>query len=267
MMGSFGWCINLGAGANYFSGFYSEAGAKKVFIQPECVLAGSGGIASEVTETDGGYLVSGKWGKATGTDYATHFTCNGVLPNGEKVSLTLDVKDVSIQEDWNLFAMKSSSSYKFSTISAFVPHDLIFRINKPQQGQSYAIHKLPFDSFAQFSMTAAAIGLAEGIVAKLADENLKIDAQKSLADLEICIKERLQVMNYLAIDTWNKLTKDDRNIDTESISKSVKNTGRKLFKAVNQLYYDVGLLMADERKLVHHQYKDFLLAVQHTIFK
>ena len=46
--GSFGWCINLGAGANYFSGFYSEAGANKIFSDPKCVLAGSGGLATEV---------------------------------------------------------------------------------------------------------------------------------------------------------------------------------------------------------------------------
>tara|TARA_B100000795_G_scaffold248443_1_gene215324 strand:+ start:439 stop:1404 length:966 start_codon:yes stop_codon:yes gene_type:complete len=267
IMGSFGWCVNLGAGANYFSGFYTEAGAKEVFLKPDCVLAGSGGFASEIIAVKEGYLVSGKWGKATGTSHATHFTCNGILPNGKKVSLTLNPKDVTIDKNWSLFAMKSSSSYEFSAVNAFVPHDLIFTINKPQNEQSYSIHQLPFDCFAEFCMTATAIGLAEGIVNKLESELLKPAAKAALVDLETCIQGRLNIMNRLAIETWDKLKNEDQKLTFDAISESVKITGKELFKSVNQLYYDAGLLMADERKLAHHHYKDFLLAIQHTIFK
>ena len=84
--------------------------------------------AHVVKEVEGGFLVSGKWGKATGTDQATYFTCNGKLPSGEMVSLTLDSKDVHVYKDWNLSGMKSSSSFGFSANEAFVPNDYVVYI-------------------------------------------------------------------------------------------------------------------------------------------
>ena len=47
----------------------------------------------------------------------------------------------------------------------------------------------------------------------------------------------------------------------------VKWIGKTLFKLVNQVYFDVGLVIADENKPVNTQYKDFMLAIQHSIFK
>lgn len=265
--GSFGWCINLGAGANYFSGFYSEAGANKIFSDPKCVLAGSGGLATEVKEVEGGFLVSGKWSKATGTDHATYFTCNANLPSGETVSLTLDSKDVHVRKDWNLSGMKSSSSFGFSVNEAFVPNDYVFRINDSNQSVSYGIHQLPFEVFAQFCMTAAALGLSDGIIDKLKGETLKSAAEVSLKSLKVLIEDKSNELKELADRIWGEIQVKKKALTTEPIAVLVKETGVLLFNAVNQLYFDAGLLMADERKLAHHQYKDFMLAIQHSIFK
>ncbi|MDC1188406.1 hypothetical protein N8089_01305 [Flavobacteriales bacterium] len=265
--GSFGWCINLGAGANYFSGFYSEAGANKIFSDPKCVLAGSGGLATEVKEVEGGFLVSGKWGKATGTDQATYFTCNGKLPSGEMVSLTLDSKDVHVYKDWNLSGMKSSSSFGFSANEAFVPNDYVFKINGSNQPVSYGIHQLPFEVFAQFCMTAAALGLSDGIIEQLKGENLKSAAEVSLENLKVLIADKSNKLKELADHIWSEIQTENQSLTSEPIAVLVKETALALFNAVNQLYFDAGLLMADERKPAHHQYKDFMLAIQHSIFK
>ena len=265
--GSFGWCINLGAGANYFSGFYSEAAANKIFSNPKCVLAGSGGLATEVKEVEGGFLVSGKWSKATGTDHATYFTCNGKLPSGETVSLTIDSKDVHVYKDWNLSGMKSSSSFAFSANKAFVPNDFVFRINGSNQPVSYGIHQLPFEVFAQFCMTAAALGLSDGIIEKLKGELLKPAAEVSLETLKVLIVSKSNELKESADRIWNEIQSENKILKTDKIGVLVKETGVALFNAVNQLYFDAGLLMADERKSGHHQYKDFMLAIQHSIFK
>ena len=265
--GSFGWCINLGAGANYFSGFYSEAGANKIFSDPKCVLAGSGGLATEVKQVEGGFLVSGKWSKATGTDHATYFTCNGKLPSGEAVSLTLDLKDVHVYKNWNLSGMKSFSSFGFSVNEAFVSNDFVFRINGSNQSVSYGIHQLPFEVFAQFCMTAAALGLSDGIIEKLKGELLKPAAEASLETLKVLIEDKSNKLKELADRIWGEIQVKKKALTTEPIAVLVKETGVLLFNAVNQLYFDAGLLMADERKLAHHQYKDFMLAIQHSIFK
>lgn len=265
--GSFGWCINLGAGANYFSGFFNEFGAFDVFGHKNSVLAGSGGLASEVEKVKGGYLVTGKWGKATGALHATHFSCNAKLPNGEVASLAIKACDVELINDWQLFGMKQSSSFGFSANKAFVPEDNIFRINQPYGASSYSIHKLPFDSFAQFSMTASIIGLAEGIIEKLADIELKEEAKVAVQSLINFCKESEEVMIELANIVWASLELSNKVIETSEIEKMVKSIGHNLFKLVNEVYFKVGLAMADESKPVHTQYKDFMLAIQHSIFK
>ena len=265
--GSFGWCVNLGAGANYFSGFFNEFGAFKIFDDKRCVLAGSGGLASEVLMVDGGYLVSGSWGKATGALHATYFTCNGKLPNGEVVSLAIKSCDVKIISDWQLCGMKNSSSFGFSAQKAFVPEDHIFKINKCDELSSYSIHKLPFESFAQFLMAASIIGLAEGIIEKLDKIELKEVALEAVLSLKMFCNEGEFKMAELAEKTWLTLQTHNHEVDSFEIEKMVKWIGKTLFKLVNQVYFDVGLVMADENKPVNTQYKDFMLAIQHSIFK
>ncbi len=265
--GSLGWCVNLGAGANYFSGFFSEEGAKKIFTNPECVLAGSGGLAETVEEVENGFLISGKWGKATGALHATYFTCNGVLPNGETVSFAISKDQVRLIDDWNLFGMEQSSSLGFVTEKAFVPSEFVFRINEPEIKTSYEIHHLPFNSFAQFSMTAAIIGLAEGITQNLNPSELKESAQKSLSELKTYCDNTAKTLKRTAKKVWDQLPNKATDIDALEIENLVKQTGIEIFQKVNQLYFDAGLLMANKKHPVHESYKDFMLAIQHSIFK
>lgn len=265
--GSLGWCVNLGAGANYFSGFFSEEGAKKIFTNPECVLAGSGGLAETVEEVENGFLISGKWGKATGALHATYFTCNGVLPNGETVSFAISKDQVRLIDDWDLFGMEQSSSLGFATEKAFVTSEFVFRINEPEIKTSYEIHHLPFNNFAQFSMTAAIIGLAEGITQNLNPSELKEAAQKSLSELKNYCDNTAKTLIRTAEKVWNQLPKKAADIDALEIENLVKQTGIEIFQKVNQLYFDAGLLMANKKHPVHESYKDFMLAIQHSIFK
>jgi len=265
--GSLGWCVNLGAGANYFSGFFSGKGAKKIFTNAECVLAGSGGLAEIVEEVENGFLISGKWGKATGAIHATYFTCNGILPSGETVSFAISKDQVRLIDDWQLFGMKQSSSLGFATEKAFVPSEFVFRINEPEIESSYEIHHLPFNCFAQFSMTAAIIGLAEGIIQNITPSELKEVAQKSLAELKNYCDNTAKTLKRTAEKVWGQLPKKATDIDTLEIENLVKQTGIEIFQKVNQLYFDAGLIMADEKHLAHESYKDFMLAIQHSIFK
>lgn len=44
--GSLGWCVNLGSGASYFSGFLSPLAVKELLGDPKSVFAGSGQIGT-----------------------------------------------------------------------------------------------------------------------------------------------------------------------------------------------------------------------------
>lgn len=55
--GSFGWVLNLGAGANMFAAFLPVEIAKKLFIHPEFCIAGSGTLSGKAEKIDRGYIL------------------------------------------------------------------------------------------------------------------------------------------------------------------------------------------------------------------
>lgn len=265
--GSLGWCVNLGSGANYFSGFFPVKGAATIFQDPKCVLAGSGGMASEVIKTEGGYLVTGKWAKATGSSHATYFTCNAELPNGETVSIAMDANKITVFDDWHLFGMKDSSSFGYSSDKLFVPEEFVFKIDQPVSGSGYAIHQLPFLCFAQFCMTAAIIGLAEGVAKELKQSAVKEKAKGALNELNKATTHFNNLMNDLSSEVWQSLLLNGEVAKKAEIEKLVQSAGRSLYKAVANLYFKAGLVMADETTAVHESYRDFMVAIQHALFK
>ena len=81
------------------------------------------------------------------------------------------------------------------------------------------------------------------------------------------VTDKSNKLKELADHIWSEIQTENQSLTSEPIAVLVKETALALFNAVNQLYFDAGLLMADERKPAHHQYKDFMLAIQHSIFK
>ncbi|MEJ7678724.1 MAG: hypothetical protein WKG06_12875 [Segetibacter sp.] len=82
--GSFGWVLNLGAGANMFAAFLPAEIGKKLFIHPEICLAGSGALSGKAEKIDGGYIVNGTWKYASGASHSSFFSVSCILTqNGE----------------------------------------------------------------------------------------------------------------------------------------------------------------------------------------
>ena len=111
------------------------------------------------------------------------------------------------------------------------------------------------------------MGLSDGIIEQLKGETLKSAAEVSLEKLRVLIEDKSNELKELADRIWGEIQAKKQFLTTDPIAGLVKETGIALFNVVNQLYFDAGLLMADERKPAHHQYKDFMLAIQHSIFK
>src|SRR5690554_3135433 len=71
IQGGLGWTINLGAGANWFAGFFDDKIAAQLFSPKNTVIAGSGMTNGEWKATEGGFVISGEWSKCTGAHHAT----------------------------------------------------------------------------------------------------------------------------------------------------------------------------------------------------
>lgn len=265
---SLGWAVNLGAGANYFSGFYSHSGAKKVFSRQDVVLAGSGSLAQKFEKVEGGYIASGKWSKATGAAHATGYTMNGQLKDGTILSCTLDPEQVKVENDWNLFALKPTSSHAFSAENAFIPEEFTFRINHLNNAFRTPVHQIPFMTFARLSMMASFIGIAEGFLDQIDENKLaKPKAFKAYKMLINLTKKNSEEVLQLADKCWSIAEQLGDSYPEDEIEMISGRMGKTLFDALNEMYYRAGMWMADEKNLAHHFYKDALMAAQHSLLK
>lgn len=266
IFGGLGWSVNLGAGANYFSGFFNDKGAQQIFKNENTVLAGSGNIADFFEKTEGGFLASGKGKKATGSAHATHFTFNGEH-NGKTISCVIPKEKVTVLQDWELFGLKASSSFGYTFKDVFIPEEHTFEIDKIKGNIHSDVHKIPFDLFAKLSMSAAAIGLANGVLQEVKTlSSLHARIKKSQTQLAKKLFELKSELLTVANKTQSA-TKNNQPLPNNEVDLLIKSVGKQLFQAVNALYYDAGLIMADEKQVLHHKYKDFMLGIQHFLFK
>jgi hypothetical protein len=265
---SLGWTVNLGAGANYFSGFFSHPGAKRIFTSDKVVLAGSGSLASKFERVEGGYLASGYWKKATGSAHATAFTMNGKTQSGDIISCTLSPDQVQLHDDWKLFGLKATSSIGYSAKDAFIPDDATFQINQFKNSYRTDVHFLPFELFARFSMSASFLGIAKGFSDQFdLIEYPKEEAKEANRELKNLIQLFYQQLFSVAKETEQIVKDSNPKFQMDNMTKLSGRIGFETFMAVQKVYFHAGLVMADESKVVHHYFKDLMLAAQHSFLK
>lgn len=169
--GNVGWCVNLGAGANMFAGYFQESVAKAIFTNPRVWCAGSGATGGVARRAEGGYIVSGYWKYASGAAHATHFTANCFLHDeagrpvreeGEPVfrSIIVPRDAVTVQDTWKVTGLKATSSHDFSINEVFVPAEHFFSLLGPSAFSGGPLYQFPFEVMAVFNMASMATGIA-----------------------------------------------------------------------------------------------------------
>lgn len=260
--GSLGWCVNLGSGASYFSGFLNEDAATELLSSRQAVFAGSGQFG-EAVQIDGGYKVSGTWSKCTGSAHATAFTVNAVLPNGTNQSFVLLPSQVEIINEWRLNGLEASSSFQIKCTNAFVPEKYRFDIGPVNERTSYEIHELEFEVFARFCMTLSYLGMAHRLIDVTKEDHVLLERniEDTLHEFEKHVLSAKKELLDLASDFWNSGHGD---YDLKTI---VQNTVRTTYNHICKLYFEGGLRMADLRTSVNNAYRDVMLAGQHFLLK
>lgn len=169
--GNVGWCVNLGAGANLFSGYFKEENAKEIFSNLHTWCAGSGAITGNAYKRNDGYIVSGKWKYASGSLHATHFTANAylfdedsqqIVDNGNPVfrSFIFPAGKVKILDTWKVSGLKATSSNDFEVHELFVPEADSFSLLQPSPFVDAPVFHFPFETLAIINMTSMATGMA-----------------------------------------------------------------------------------------------------------
>ncbi len=167
-----GWCVNLGAGANLFSGYFNSETALAIFNGPWTWCAGSGALSGTARRTKEGYLLNGRWKYASGANHATHFTANAWLldeqnhpvngPDQRPLfrSFLFPAAQVINYNNWRAIGLKATSSNDFEVKDIFVPEAHSFSLRQPSAFAAGPLYKFPFEQMAVVNMACMLTGIA-----------------------------------------------------------------------------------------------------------
>ncbi|HLW30122.1 MAG TPA: hypothetical protein VKX29_04630 [Brumimicrobium sp.] len=270
IQGGLGWTVNLGAGANWFSGFFEDEIAKTLFMPENAVIAGSGMTNGEWMSTSIGFEITGEWSKCTGANHATLFslTANNST-EGSKIFVVPKEKVSLSAEKWPIMGMRNSSSFGIVLNKAKVPNGYDFQMNIVKNHEDYGVFHIPFQAFARLCMSASYLGVVKCLV-NLCQTDLK--KPMVLEIIEKDLNPLIQVAEEHLYEIANRVENlsSDGNYSEFNEDKMRKQLGENnisIFEVVQKLFLAGGLPFIEEDTLIHWAYRDVLTAVQHFMVK
>ncbi|MFN4083901.1 MAG: hypothetical protein ACK4K9_09740 [Bacteroidia bacterium] len=262
--GSYGWCINLGAGAGYFCGCFEEQTAEKIFRADNAVIAGSGSVNAKAVYTNYGFILDGYWQKCSGALHATTFTVNASLPDESICSFALNPKDVLLIKENSMFGLKATSSFAIEAKQVFVPNEFSFQIGKLKSFTDYQVYHIPFDVFARFCMAATYLGIVQCFLNHTTEflNEKKLMEPLLYEEIQESLKNYLETLLFKAENAT--LINQKEKIDFENFINTSTNY---FYNNCNILARHIGMPTFDETKIIHWAWRDVVMASQHFLLK
>ncbi len=271
IQGGLGWTVNLGAGANWFSGFFNDEAAKAIFTPERGVIAGSGFASGSWEKADNNqFIIHGTWSRCTGAKHATYFSLNARNEEGKLKTFVVPRDQVTLaDEKWPIFGLRNTSSYAIDIDSQRIPSHFNFEINAIQNPHAYLVHQVPFETFARLCMCASFIGIVECFLDKCQQHPLNAI---SLQVIEEQFTPLVEEAKHSFLDWSEKITEAVlNNTMTDEVAQQLQSSLGKnnvqLYELIQQLFLRAGLPIVEEDTLVHWAYRDVLTAVQHYMVK
>jgi 3-hydroxy-9,10-secoandrosta-1,3,5(10)-triene-9,17-dione monooxygenase len=146
---STGWCVILGAGHSLMLGSFFSEEAQAAGFGPDGDFHGPSVAAPGGTATptpDGGWLVKGKWGYASGAPYATHFLPTVLISDGAggppRAGIALISRDQwTMLDDWGaILGMRGSGSNSIVVEGARLPKSHVVALDMLNPDLAHGTH-------------------------------------------------------------------------------------------------------------------------------
>lgn len=269
--GSLGWIHNLGAGANYFCGFFDPATAEELFSPKDVITSGSGFSNGSFELSENKYTLNGTWSKCSGAAFASLFTLNAFNTEGKQRSFIVPATHVNVCPDWQSFGLQASASDSITLKNVKVPESYTFEIGKVKSFQDYLIYHTPFDLFARVCLSATFEGLAEGLLLSLKDA-----PQHKKTAFSQFYKEIKSDLSSLHLKRDALIAKSEEFlISTNTIAPSfvedfantMGNAHFKIYQKITKLYWHSGITISETTCESHWIFRDIMTAIQHYMLK
>jgi alkylation response protein AidB-like acyl-CoA dehydrogenase len=277
--GSVGWLAALGAGGNYFYGYYDKQTADQLFSLPNSVIAGSGAVLGTAQRLNGGYWVLGSWPHCSGADYANFFTANAVVldhrgyPSNEILSFTFLPKDVEILKTWDAFGLKATAGHTLKVKGAFVPNEYVFDLKQAPKAHAPLICAYDFDAFAQITFTSVNFGLYQHFISELQDcldlghISGRLIHSEMLNKLMQQVQERRKAFYTLVQAIQTGLEEHQVNCCVAEIGRFSAEITNFFIDQAASLFSKAGMYATSERRTINRIWRDLQTACQHFLLK
>ncbi|HWM21920.1 MAG TPA: acyl-CoA dehydrogenase family protein [Ilumatobacteraceae bacterium] len=113
--GSTGWCAALGSGSNLLAGYIPEAGARRVFADPDQGNATMFAPAGTLVDVDGTLRLSGRWPFVSNCLHSAWIglgaLSDGHGPAGPPTIVWVPVSELQIEETWDSDGLRGTGSH------------------------------------------------------------------------------------------------------------------------------------------------------------
>jgi alkylation response protein AidB-like acyl-CoA dehydrogenase len=168
----------IGARNGHFSGLLPAEGARQVFADRNCVLAGTFRATGVAEAADGGYRIMGRWPFASGIMHASWLIGGCRVMDGASPRLTpagapvvklmfLPRAEGHVLDTWHTGGLRGTGSHDFEVKDVFVPASRSLRFADPP------VERGPLYSFPAISLFATLIASVSLGIARHALEAFK----------------------------------------------------------------------------------------------
>jgi alkylation response protein AidB-like acyl-CoA dehydrogenase len=178
--GSTGWCTFIGGAGGLVGAYLANQTAEAMFGRdPLAIMAGSVAPTGRASVAEGGYLVSGRWPYASGSQHCTwlfglchvfdadqpRLTSTGVP---EIRAVHIPPAQATILEDtWEVSGLVGTGSHDFTVEQVFVPEAYTWRFGPGMpRGPHYQgpLYQFPLVGLFRLPVSAVALGIAHGAI-------------------------------------------------------------------------------------------------------
>jgi alkylation response protein AidB-like acyl-CoA dehydrogenase len=178
--GAIGWCACTAAINNRLAGFLPPTSATEIFAVQQASVAGALMPTAKAALLPGGYVVSGRWGYASGIDHCawTLGACS-VAENGrprtnqdgspETVIAFFPTSQCEVIDTWDVGGLRGTGSHDYQVHDLLVSQEFTVRLGADDPVCSLSICRYPAYSAQGTAIAPVVLGLAKAALDRYAE--------------------------------------------------------------------------------------------------
>ncbi|AQZ96514.1 acyl-CoA dehydrogenase family protein [Halopseudomonas phragmitis] len=141
---------------------------------------------AKVTEVDGGYRISGRWGFSSGSEHCKWTLLGGIIPpdakgeGSEHGTFLVPCSDYRIERNWNVLGLRGTGSHDIVVEDAFVPYHRVQRTNNTsleatpgRKVNTSPLFAIPFAQVFTRAVSSSCLGALQGAINEFRDNAAK----------------------------------------------------------------------------------------------